>query len=506
MKIVLISPVRNVTASNLRGLAAALAQAGHDVVQVFLPDIALGRDGNASPKEFPYETPLPAALVADIAGVCEDAGLVGVSLMTNHFERMADLTARLRGRVAAPIVWGGIHATVRPRECLAYADAVAVGEADETLPALAARLAAGDDWRRTAGFVARAGDDVIANAVPAPPAALGALPPPRYQPAKDFVQVRETARLAPLSDELLAAYTTLIPPRANAGLRGSLYMAAASRGCPHRCAYCSNAFLQQLHAGYQGIRWRPVGHVLAELAAVRERWSFFSYVFFSDDAFFAMPAAMLDEFAARYPKEVGLPFRCFTPPDTVTRPRLAKLVAAGLFLVEVGVQSAARRTRDEYRRGWMAREQVLAAARLIKEHSPALAVTYDLLADNPYEGDGDRRATLAFVSRLPRPFFLQTFSLTFYPGTAMYARVRGDGLLGDELAQVYRKNALDVERRDYLHFLTTLHNFAVPRALIRLAAAAPFVWLARRPPGRWAFAAATRLGRAIYRAFAGKAM
>lgn len=483
MKVVLISPIRNVTAANVRGLGAALAAAGHDVVQIFLPDIAV-KKGRALPKEFPYHTPLPETLVADIAAAAEDAGLIGISLMTNHFERMADLTARLRGRVGAKIIWGGIHPTVRPEECLRFADAVAVGEADESVVAFAGRLEAGEDWRRTPGFYASAGGEIIRNPLIPPAADLGALPLPLYQQGKDLIQIREEGRLAPLTDELLATYTDLIAPYANAGIAGSLYMANASRGCQHACSFCSNAFLKRLDKGYRGIRWRPVDHLLAELSAVRRRWPFVKYIFFSDDELLAMPDEMFAAFARRYPREVGLPFRCFTSADTITPDRLEALVPAGFFLAEVGVQSAAPRTRRDFRRQWLDEGRILATARAMNRFAPEFVPTYDLIVDNPYETLADRVATLRFVTRLPRPFFLQTFSLTFYPGTELYERARADGLIEDDVTQVYRKNSLAVQRRDYVHFLTTLNNWPVPRFVIRWAATKPLVWFFTRTPAR----------------------
>lgn len=502
MKVVLISPIRNVTAANFRGLGAALVRAGHDVVQIFLPDMAADANGKAVGGEFPYETPYPDSLAADVAAACEDAGFVGVSLMTNHFERVADLTRRLRPRVAAPIVWGGIHPTVRPQECLEFADAVALGEADETIVDFADRLHRDADWHQTPGFWVRRNGRMVMNPTPPPPADLGVLPPPLYQPDRDLVQVRETGRLEALTDERLATYTELIHARANAGIGGSLYMANASRGCLHACSFCSNAFLKKINQGYKGTRWRPAGHLIAELAAVRQRFPFVKYVFFSDDEFLAQPPAFFEEFARRWPAEVGLPFRCFTSADTITRENLEAFVPLGFFLVEVGIQSAAAKTNTSYRRRWLAQDKIVATAELLNEYAPKIIPTYDLLTDNPYEGARERLDTARFINRLPRPYFLQIFSLTFYPGTDLYEQARGDGRITDDFADVYRKNSLLVENRDYLYYLTALHNVPfVPRWFLKIAAWTPFVWFYQYPPGGWLFKLVTGMARVIFRPF-----
>ncbi len=504
MKAVLISPVANVTAPSLRVLAAVLARAGHDVVQVFCPDQAVDARRRAIGEEFRNEVPFPETLVEDIADVCADARFVGLTVMTNHFERAADLTARLRRRVRAPLVWGGIHPTVRPEECLRFADAVARGEAEETLPAFVRRLEAGEEWWRTPGFSVRRDGDVVANDVPAPPAELGALPHPLYQPGKDFIQIRETGRLAPFTDDLFAVYTDLMSPYANAGVEGPLYMVAASRGCPHACSFCCSAYLKRLHAGYRRARCRPIGDIIDELAAARRRWPFLKFVWFSDDEFFSMPEESLAEFARRYPAEVGLPFRGLISAEAVTRERLEKLVPLGFFMAQMGVQSVAPALTRYYRRDWADRERIREAVAVMHDFAPAFTPAYDIIIDNPRETTRERLETCRFISTLPRPFFLQTFSLTYYPGTEIYERARADGLIRDEVAQVYRKNYLKAETRDYVYYLTTLNNTAFPPALLRVLAWAPFVWLGQYPPGSWAFRFAAAAARRVWRALKGR--
>ena len=57
----------------------------------------------------------------------------------------------------------------------------------------------------------------------------------------------------------------------------------------------------------------------------------------------------------------------------------------------------------------------------IHRHAPRLAPPlYDIILDAPFETAEDKRQTLALVARMPKPFRLQLFSLTFFPGTALH--------------------------------------------------------------------------------------
>ena len=89
-----------------------LKREGHEVRLVFLTG----------------EGSLPESVLVDLEDVTDGADLIGVSLMTLHFHRAVQVTERLKG--SCPIIWGGIHPTVRPEECLEYADIVCIGEGE----------------------------------------------------------------------------------------------------------------------------------------------------------------------------------------------------------------------------------------------------------------------------------------------------------------------------------------------------------------------------------------
>lgn len=86
----------------------------------------------------------------------------------------------------------------------------------------------------------------------------------------------------------------------------------AGRGCPYHCTYCFNHAWYQIYKrekrGYQ----RTVDSVIEEVNWVRARYPL-EQVIFLDDLFIIF-VDWLEEFADRFPKEVGLPFFCCCGP------------------------------------------------------------------------------------------------------------------------------------------------------------------------------------------------
>ena len=165
--------------------------------------------------------------------VCLDtpADLVGITCNTpnaGHVYRLADAFRRRGKRV----VLGGPHATLLPEEAKDHADAVVIGEAERTWPAVLEDAAGGPlrPYYRDVG-----------------PPGLEGLPHAR----RDLICRR--------------------------GYCGDTIM--ATRGCPHRCTYCN---LRQIYDGTP--RFRPVEEVVREVQALRS-----PLLAFWDDQFFMDP-------------------------------------------------------------------------------------------------------------------------------------------------------------------------------------------------------------------------
>lgn len=474
MKITLISPYSDITAYGLRCLSAHLKSLGHQVVMIFLPDY---REEVEDRRD--ADDRFPPALLDEVARLAQGSGLIGISLMTYCFQRVAQLSDYLRAQLGIPLIWGGIHATIRPEECLAHADFACRGEGEESLANLAAALEAGLPVTEIPNLVFRQDGRVVMNPVAPLVQNLDAFPRPDYDLEGHFYALFGQPPLKPMDlrgFETLMAMNPLSDPA-----RGEIvYQTMASRGCPYHCAYCCNNFLRQLYARQKYVRFLGVETLIGELKEMKRRFPFLNTVLFSDDSFFSAPMGWLEEFARRYGPEVGLPFRCLASPLAITEAKLQLLTGVGLKGLQVGIQSGSERTRRLYQRQGSA-EAVIRAGQILARFIPPLdPPKYDIILDNPYETMEDLQQTIQLMLRIPPPYQVQPFSLVFIPGTDLHTRAMQDGLIRDEQRQIYRKQ-FHVAGNIYFKFLMNLAGRRQALPLLRLLARPPLLKFFNEP-------------------------
>ena len=77
--------------------------------------------------------------------VCSNSVLIGVSLLTHGFQKAVTITKFLKKFYpTVPIIWGGIHPSGAPHDCLEFADMVCIGEGEGTLLEIAQKITRGD--------------------------------------------------------------------------------------------------------------------------------------------------------------------------------------------------------------------------------------------------------------------------------------------------------------------------------------------------------------------------
>lgn len=447
MRVVLISPYPDITAFGVRAISASLRRQGVDTRLVFLPD-PLGDALTDQPERYPRR------ILDALAPLCAEADLVGISLMTNYVDNAVQITKRLRGRIRAPILWGGVHPTIRPEECLEVADMVCVGDGEEAIYDVCRALRDGEPITDIPNIWSLRPDGTV-NKNPVRPltADLDSLPPPDWSHDDHYIWdgAAGMVRLTPAVTERFLAGGTVSRLLGRVG-----YQTMTGRGCPHRCAYCVNDAIKSLYGAKGYLRWRSVGHVLDELVNARKIMPFIGYVWISDDAFFARPLPDILAFCRAYKEKIGLPFTCLGSPATITREKMDALVEAGLFYLQMGVQTGSARIQELFNRKAMGNDRMLAAMRIINSYKDRiLPPSYDFILDTPYETTADRLESIRFIARIPKPFRLQPFSLVLYPGTKLAAMATADGHLTDERSQVYSKS-YTMRRPDYCNFLILL--------------------------------------------------
>ncbi|MDP6942967.1 MAG: cobalamin-dependent protein, partial [Myxococcota bacterium] len=321
--------------------------------------------------------------------------VIGIGFGTPYLALVRQMTRRIRAISEAHIVWGGVHPTIMPEDCIEHADSVCIGEGEGPLTDLARALEQGQPvdgidnlWVRTAD------GQVIKNKLRPLLQDLDALPHDQLTRAEMAVIDQGQASTGdPNGDNVL-------------------YRVFASRGCPFRCSYCYNSQFREIFSGCGRYhRQRSVANVITELEAARASLPGLRRIRFDDDSF-VFPRAWIEELAEQYPRRVGLPFDLLLNPMVAKEWMLRKLRAAGLVHVQVGIQSGSAAERQEHYNRNESSEQILALAHTLRELG--IEVTYDIILDNPLAGPADQEGMLDLLLRLPRPFNLFLYSLVVF--------------------------------------------------------------------------------------------
>jgi radical SAM superfamily enzyme YgiQ (UPF0313 family) len=302
----------------------------------------------------------------------QDVDLVGITVMTDLVLRAYDIADVYR-RKGVKVVMGGIHPTVLPEEALQHADAVVMGEAEGTWPALVSDAASGKLQRLYRA--ARMTD-------------LQGLPKPRRD---------------------------LFP-----GTKGKCYIpipigVETSRGCPYDCEFCSIGRT----LGHQ-YRVRPVREVIAEIEAVDS-----PHLFFVDDALGLNRSAAKELFT-----EMMTLRRLWLGQATVSLAEdleLLRLIRrSGCMGLLIGFESVQKGTQNEVKKIRNLRIDFYEAMR--RFHGEGFGILGAFVFGFDYENKDVFEQTLEFVMR-SRMDCVELRILTPYPGTRLYERLLGEGRL-----------------------------------------------------------------------------
>ena len=313
-------------------------------------------------------------------------GLVAIPVETYTAKRAYQIASEFRAR-KVPVVMGGFHATLAPDEVGRYAEAVVLGEAENTWPLVI------DDARH--GRLQRVY---------------------RSEAQPDLASIRY--------DRRLFAGKNYLPIR----------LIETSRGCKFPCDFCAiQTFFKR------SARHRPVDAIVKELQELRAGTKLFFFVDdnFAADISFAMELAQaLEPLGLRWVTQMSIN-------AAHDEALLARLRRAGCIGVLIGFESldpavlrAMRKTFNTMKGGYP-----VALANL-RRHGIRV---YGTFVFGYGETQADSFAEAAEFA-IDHRFYIAAFNhLTPFPGTPLYARLKTEGRLLYEnwwLDERYRYNDL----------------------------------------------------------------
>ena len=448
MKVVLVA-LHSLNSYSVPYLHALLEGEGHDVRSVYFK-LTTSRPTELDIRSF-------VELIEELA-----SEVVGFSVMSTFYMTAARLTSLVKERTKSFVVWGGIHPTVCPDECLNYADAVCVGEGEGALLDLLAALDGGGDYREISNLWTKTDGEVRRNPMRPLIEDLDSMPFPDYRRRNKFYLDGGKVVKGVAGEDVMESYKILM-----------------SRGCVHDCSYCSNSFLKELNRGLgRSVRRRSVDSVIAELEAAKSIYKNIRTMSVMDDSFI-FNRSWLEEFSDKYPSKVGLLYFAYSHPSLVKEELVELIAETGFIYTVMGIQSGSERLRSEYFNRRTPNEQIIRAAEIFRDYN--IACCYDLIVQCPYETEDDRMATLELLVSLPRPYQLETFPLQYFPGTVLTERALRDGKIRPEdvesVAQkgyelwcesLRLKQAPENMRWDALYFLAKKKRLSKP-FLMKLA-------------------------------------
>ena len=329
MKITLLSIYPDLASYGVRTISAVLKKEGHSVDLIFLT------------KQF-WER-FEEKTLNDIVNLTKKSDLIGISLMSNFWDNAIQLTQKLKQHYDIPIMWGGTHPTVRPEECLEYADMVCISESEQPLVELTRKMAKGENYFDIKGMGFKTNGKIINNSHGPLPGSkdsifkhLDEIPHQDYDWNNHYILKGE--------DVLKMDMETLND-------QNKTYMTMPTRGCPFACTFCVNSEVLKMYPHQKPIRMRTVDNIIGELKIVKDNMPFVKNILFNDDAFFLMPLETIKDFGKKYKKHIRMPLMITgATPSTLSKTKLSVLVEAGLIEMRMGIQTLAEKTKKLYKR------------------------------------------------------------------------------------------------------------------------------------------------------------
>lgn len=449
---VVLMTIYSVENAGIRYVSAALKREGFDTHVVFLRDWVHNR------LEMPSDEEIQLAL--DVVRE-KKADLVGLGFMSSLYPMAREVTQRIKKAFPGmPIVWGGIHPTSSPAECIQDVDYVCVGEGEVAAADLCRELRDGGDTTNIPNIWANKGGKIHENG-----------PRPLMQDL-DWLPYPDTA------DENKFYIEKGRVRNEEPWKRTAEYRIYFSRGCPYNCSYCYVSILRDVYdeKGKKFYRARSVEHILGELEEIQKTFPKVARIKIDDDTSFAFGEDWMNEFLEKYPKRVGIPFECLLIPPMMRPDMLARLKGAGLVRVQTGIESGSSKESKELHNRSPGNTSIMKFAEANK--TLGLSVVYDVIVDNPHATEEMKLETAEFLLDLPRPYDIYFYSLNFFPGTALTKRSLADGTLHPDMVEGKNTKAwhqfrvsMDWPRSDEDRFYLAIYCLAskdfVPRGFIR---------------------------------------
>jgi radical SAM superfamily enzyme YgiQ (UPF0313 family) len=205
----------------------------------------------------------------------------------------------------------------------------------------------------------------------------------------------------------------------------------AGRGCVYQCSFCVNSVLIPMNKGKgKFVRMRSPERIIEELkykTAKCKNSKEFTYI----DEVFGVTNSWIMDFHEKY-KDCGLnhSFSINLVPKQIKERNIAPLAEVGLTFIQTGIQSGVDHVRNDILNRPGSSQDVYEKAVMMKKYN--IMPLCDMILENPFETAKDMADSIKLLLSLPKPLYLNTFKLQFYPSYPMSKRALEAGYITED--------------------------------------------------------------------------
>lgn len=330
--------------------------------------------------------------------------MVGFSVLTGLATlKSALMSQKIKDRVDIPVVWGGVHPSLLPEQCVSerYVDFVVIGEAEESAVELANSLNNKIDFSKIAGLAFK---DICGNVF---------INRGERHPV-DFEKYGIDYSLIHIDKYITNEEITVGGKKIKVRSLGY----CASRGCPHNCAFCYNLKFNRR-------RWRAPSaeFVIADILRLKKEYGITKIHFWDDNFFVDQDRAF--KILSGIDLYSGIDLRI----DYITAEIAQRLVKLKVVFLIFGVESGSDRLLTLMNKGFE-RESIIKVSKILGElHIDAL---YSAILSLPTEKKEELDQTVDMLLEIKRYHKEATFTVGMYlpyPGTDMYELAKKEGFI-----------------------------------------------------------------------------
>ena len=329
--------------------------------------------------------------------------IIGFSSRSTDNDLATYLFPKIRQRVKAVTIAGGVGPSLNPEKYTGLVDYVYVGEAETTIQDLISILERGEDLSSFPGIHYKRGEAFVANRLANPNKSLfkkQILNKQSYYIENDHLYDYDNRQ------DLISTHT---------------YSTFYGKGCINKCSYCSIGNWHAIYskAGYKvkPRRNRQVEDIIEELKELDT--SGITFIHFRDEYLTARSTDLI-RFFKMYEKEIGLPFWAYLVPQQVIEcPEILKsAVDAGFVDTEIGFQSGSDYiNRTVFNRN-VPHKQTVAYTHMIDQYQ--INRKYDFIIGNPIEKEVHIKEAFKLIQSLPKDrAYLFLPKLFYFPNTPL---------------------------------------------------------------------------------------